>query len=1149
DSAEVARYLESISRWQAILERNAMLKDSSEFVRNLSFDAGATYEYTETSDTTSNATIENSINSEFSLATGFGFSFSDVGFKGNIKFITNTSNSFNDGSSEAKGVQTGYTLADNDPGDAFTVDVSMDSVYKTPVFKLKAGQSSCPWEPGSANREGPNLELAPGSQFVASNVPANEPAVFQFKLGNLSASNEDWTYAFTSVAANNPHGAVIKLNGQPLNYLQKFIIPYGTSQMVTLTVERGPIEYDYDSLLVALVSECEFERNLALSLPLAGDPKFFSGIHIGAHFIRPCSEVNINVPEQDWVIFPDPMTPGSDDERRITVSGYDTTEASFKLIRVQYRRSNGDGAWINIPGISDRYNPNWIDFDALPEPKPPVLQPDFTQFFWETTGLSDGPYEIRAVTVCSGDATDRPGYSQVIKGRIDREPPSLVGVPQPSDGVYQVGDEISFTFNQPVNCSKLIQADLQNPNNVGLYDATTNTLIDANITCVDNKIVIDPIFQNEFYENHILRAELHSIEDLTGNVLIETDWEFYVDRNELAWLTDSIGLTKYADENKTITAKIHNRGGYPVPFTIQNIPDYVHVTPDAGTLVPNEIRDIQFTVDSTVARGWYSDSIILHTETGENPFFMGGDEIMPFGARVICRPPGWHVNPALYQLTMNMNLRFMIDGEFSVDPEDQVGVFIAGQLRGTAKLEFVPAYNYWVAFVTVYGNTTDAGKPLVYEIFNAAECLHYPASLSGNYTFVSNSVVGIPAAPGIVTTGSLLLREIDVKTGWNWISFNLGFPNPAINTVLGNIPNPDNDLIKDQTKFSTFGSGTWSGALNNITNTTLYLYQAAQPNTIKITGNALTPSAVPIPIVAGWNWIGYIPNFPLTVNDALASIPKQAGDIIKSQSAFAQYVNSTIGWVGSLTHLKPLNGYMLKTASAGTIVYPNSGFTEDPIVSRGAPPLPQRWSVDAAQYEHNMTLIGMFQYDNTNATMADMELGAFVGEEIRGAAQAVYIENLDSYMFFLTSYSNSNGEQLHFKLYDPATGEILDMEEKMTFLPNLHQGSIAEPVPFTLQSTSTVGGMNKQLFDVSPNPFRHETVCRFTLSNDQDVSISIIDLNGTEVYFAQWHALEGFNTLTWNGLSYESVQLSSGVYIVRLKTDEGLLTRKVVLQR
>ena len=113
-----------------------------------------------------------------------------------------------------------------------------------------------------------------------------------------------------------------------------------------------------------------------------------------------------------------------------------------------------------------------------------------------------------------------------------------------------------------------------------------------------------PLFVNEEYENHILRAELHNIEDLIGNVIEDPiKWEFYLDRNELAWLTDSAGITKYEDETKSIMVKIHNRGGYPVPFTIEDIPEWVHVSPDAGTLVANEIREIQFTAMDTLELG------------------------------------------------------------------------------------------------------------------------------------------------------------------------------------------------------------------------------------------------------------------------------------------------------------------------------------------------------------------------------------------------------------------------------------------------------------------------------------------------------------------------------------------------------------------
>jgi hypothetical protein len=76
-------------------------------------------------------------------------------------------------------------------------------------------------------------------------------------------------------------------------------------------------------------------------------------------------------------------------------------------------------------------------------------------------------------------------------------------------------------------------------------------------------------FRQQVFENRILRAELRDIEDLVGNNARISVWEFYVDRNELAWLTDSLGLTKFEDENKTVTANIHNRGGYPVPFTFK----------------------------------------------------------------------------------------------------------------------------------------------------------------------------------------------------------------------------------------------------------------------------------------------------------------------------------------------------------------------------------------------------------------------------------------------------------------------------------------------------------------------------------------------------------------------------------------------------
>src|SRR4029079_4389354 len=134
--------------------------------------------------------------------------------------------------------------------------------------------------------------------------------------------------------------------------------------------------------------------------------------------------------------------------------------------------------------------------------------------------------------------------------------------------------------------------------------------------------------------------------------------------------------------------------------------------------------------------------------------------------------------------------------------------------------------------------------------------------------------------------------------------------------------------------------------------------------------------------------------------------------------------------------------------------------------------------------------------NQANATTGYMELGAFVGDELRGVGEAIYIDYLDAYMFFLTCFANTSGEQLHFKLFDGSTGEIQNLGEKMIFIPNDHQGSIEDPVPFRLQTTG-VGDVESELsFNVQPNPFRDETVCRMELPDAQPVHLIITDMQG-----------------------------------------------------
>lgn len=1122
----IAYYKNSKKQWLKILDDNEKQKAAAKKERNISFNGGPTYEYSITSDTTGSNTTTNFVNSNGSLEGSVGFEIGGAGYTTNVKFEFSTSAGWTDESGVEKGITTGYVLHDDDPGDAFTVDVAMDPVYKTPVFRTITGQSSCPWEPKTAHREGCKMTLEPGYTTEVLDVPAHEPAVYRFILGNTSATKELRTYAFTAGPESNPHGAVIKLNGAPLDHPVLYAIPPGEPVPITITLERGPEEYNYDSLEVVLYSECEDTRAGQLGLVPDEDTILYSAIYISAHFIKPCSEVDISGPEQNWVMSPgNPLLTGPNMD--IILSGYDKNDPDLKDIAVQYRPSNGDGAWIAI---------------GNPIPKA-TLSPIYTTRTWSTAGLPDGDYEIRAIANCTGNSQDNPGYSQVIKGRIERKGPLVIGAPEPSDGVLHSGDEISVTFNKNINCSKLIKAVMGDPGNVGLYNSATGELIDFELDCSANKIelFLDPqVVINKFIENQVLRLQLNDIPDLVGNKLVNFIYEFYVDRNELAWLTDSIGMTKTEGEIKTVTAGIHNRGGSPMSFKITGAPSWVRVVPDRGTLVPNEIKSIQFEVDSTLAFGTWRDTLTLQNTGGLNPFFMGGNEQIPLGVRVVCAPPDWHLDAGIHPVTMNMVAELNIQGQKSSDEEDIVAAFIKGELRGRARIQYYPSVNKYLAHLTIYGESNETLDSINFQIWDASACLRY-GTVMEKFLFKPEKVIGTPIAPQVLHTNSLVLREIPLNNGWNWLSFNLLFPDPAINSALASLKYPDNDLIKDQVSFSPYENplAMWIGSLDSMGNKTMYQYRADRPDTLKMMGLVIDPATTPIALDSNWNWIGYVPNYPLSVNDALSSIDAEDGNLIKGQYGFSQYIDG-FGWIGNLRFLYPPQGYQIKLSKPGTLTYPpKSNLGPEETKDRGRPEL-AFWNVDASKFEHSMTLIGMIAQGEQNITGAQHEIGVFAGNELRGSAKAIYVAPYQAYVFFLTTYANSSGEALRFKLYDGNTGKIQELRETLYFAADLHQGSIAQPVPFGLLVSGSNEPYSRQSLEVQPNPFQTGTLIRFGMAQDEEVWLTMTDIRGRLIERQRMAARQGLNTLSW------MPDIAPGVYLIQLQTTSGIAVQRII---
>ena len=84
----------------------------------------------------------------------------------------------------------------------------------------------------------------------------------------------------------------------------------------------------------------------------------------------------------------------------------------------------------------------------------------------------------------------------------------------------------------------------------------------------------------------------------------------------------------------------------------------------------------------------------------------------------------------------------------------------------------------------------------------------------------------------------------------------------------------------------------------------------------------------------------------------------------------------------------------------------------------------------------------------------------------------------------------------------------------------------------------------------APNPFNSQTVISYFLPKSGPVRLELFSVTGQRVaILRQEHQEGGYHRLHWNGRDREGRSLASGMYLYRLVTDEGILTRKLTLLR
>lgn len=108
-------------------------------------------------------------------------------------------------------------------------------------------------------------------------------------------------------------------------------------------------------------------------------------------------------------------------------------------------------------------------------------------------------------------------------------------------------------------------------------------------------------------------------------------------------------------------------------------------------------------------------------------------------------------------------------------------------------------------------------------------------------------------------------------------------------------------------------------------------------------------------------------------------------------------------------------------------------------------------------------------------------------------------------------------------------------------------GNIGKPTQYNINITEDMSDTNTYNY---PNPCKGSTTIRFPLTATQEIKIMITDVNGRAVWhkdLSQNDVIAGVNTIQWNCVNDNGVEVANGVYIMKVSSKTKTVTKKIAV--
>lgn len=646
-------------------------------------------------------------------------------------------------------------------------------------------------------------------------------------------------------------------------------------------------------------------------------------------------------------------------------------------------------------------------------------------------------------------------------------------------------------------------------------------------------------------EGKVAYITVSNLNDMADNrQLSPVTWSALINKNPVRWFveghSDVVSMIKRANENLAFDITIINRGGTSQDYTIE-LPSWLTLTSNSGTIAPNTKMTLKATVSSDLAIGNYNTILSLATNYNYN-------EKIQLDLRVLEKEPAFDLDPSKFSQSMNIIGRVKLGDIFTDDLYDKVIATVNGQVRGVASVVYDASLKDHFVYLTIYSNQV-SGENLSFAIWDASDGKLKEAVINDNaiIPYLADQIIGNYTNPAIFKNTEVTGQQITLNQGWTWTSFNVTdarFNN--LNELTKPLSLGTSDLIMSnapalfdayQVSATNPAESGWSGTVSSnggIANNKMYKIKLGIAQKLNIKGVPVNLNTWFIDLAQNWNWFPFVVSKNVPIADALANLTATDGDVIKSQSAFAIY-SPAVGWKGTLSFLKTGEGYMLSTATAQRFTYPeylnrqNTQTNPSPVIKVNSVSVT---SVVDVKEENTQLFANYAKFSHTMSAVVKLPEGfqdlSFYNSsgELRGQIQTQKIKDVD--LAFITIYGDKP-EKLTAYI---GTGNNKQATTKtINFTPDAVLGNLAKPIIIDLMA---------EKIQVFPNPFKESFEIAIDTQEAGEANVVLHNMFGQSVFEQTFKINAGANVLK------VQPNVPSGAYLIQLKIADKVIHQKII---